>query len=127
MTSVADHLSSLTSGWELIQNAFADTKSRLVNIAPDRLTTLSLTVTAATSSTALDKHMIYDVLGRKQNLVALRAKIVKVTPKMRKPRSFFLNSASLQYKDASGPKGIKIFQNGRLHVTGCKSSTEVCR
>ena len=126
MCTVVSKLESLSIGWNDVSRSFQDTKLGLVNFSPDRLITLSMTVTATTNSYAVSTEKIYDVLAQKQSYFAVHPKIVKITPKMRRPRCKFRNSASLYYKGPyPGQKGVKIFQNGRLHVTGSHTSTEV--
>ncbi len=126
--SVSQKLTSLSVGWESVLGKFSDTTATLRNFSPDRLITLSMTVTATTNSSAVPKQRVYDLLAKQQTSFALSAKVVKITPKMRKPRFIFLNSASLQYKGPySGQKGVKVFENGRLHVTGSRSSAEARR
>lgn len=46
-------------------------------------------------------------------------------PKGRKTGNEFMNQYTLKYSDNKGRKNVKIFPNGKLHITGIKSFNEI--
>lgn len=48
-----------------------------------------------------------------------------VHPKGKKTGDEFMNQMTIRYKDESGKKNIKIFPNGKLHMTGIKHMKDV--
>lgn len=48
-----------------------------------------------------------------------------VRPKGRKTGDEFMNQMTIRYKDEVGKKNIKIFPNGKLHMTGIKHMKDV--
>lgn len=46
-------------------------------------------------------------------------------PKGKKTGDEFMNQLTIQYKDEKGRKNIKIFPNGKVHMTGIKDAKEV--
>lgn len=46
-------------------------------------------------------------------------------PKGKKTGNEFMNQYTIKYKDENGRKNIKIFPNGKIHITGVKSFNEI--
>lgn len=117
-------LHKLASGWNTVVDLFENVKSGLCNFMPGQLTTISTTVTVSTSSDPVGREKVYSALVG-NTTIAMRPKAAKQATRSKKP-SVFQNSASLQYK---GPypnqKCVKVFRNGRLHITGSKTAEEV--
>ena len=111
------------------------------------LTVCTLTVVAALDGECVDLQRLLDrfdepqVLGarrvpelpgfparRRALLMDLDQQALQQEPaeggKRRRPRLKFHNQLTLAFADESSKKSVKVFRNGKLHVTGCKSLAE---
>lgn len=93
----------------------------LKNLKPERLEVFTMTFTGHTTAANLlgPGNRLGDSLVGKGGFER------RPPNKRRRPARAFENQVTLQFKGEGGfKKAVKIFNNGRIHVAGCKSAAE---